>query len=212
MTSKQYEELCRYFAAWLFQIPIDRVRSAAIHNSARPDLSSYAHQIDLYWEIETPAALFLLIANAKWRTPPIVVGLDEVLLLQHVKALVGAHKALMMTNTGFGEGAVAYALDEGMALHLVRPGFDYCRLHPSDPEIIQSQFQGQAKLLAGRPVCLHELILKGGQAAAQQQSAAEPSATTPLESTAIVRRVFTSRQTTARPRPRTQAAAKPCVT
>ncbi len=190
MTSKQYEELCRYFLAGLFQIPVDQVLSTTILNPARPELASYAHQIDLYWQIETPAAHYLHIANAKWRTPPTCVDLEEVLLLQQVKTQVAAHKAILMTNVGFQEGALAFALDEGMALYLVQPGFDYRRLHPSDTAIIQSQLQSQARLRSGQPVCLHELILKGGQSAAQQASAAEPSTATPLESTPVLRKVF----------------------
>src|SRR5713226_8285252 len=143
MNSKQYEELCRYFLAELFQIPIDRVCSLDIASPTWPELSHYAHQIDLYWEIETPAARYLHIANAKWVTRP--VEQSGVLLLQQVKTKVGAHKAIMMTNVGFTDGAMTAALEEKMALHLVQPGFDYRRLHPSDPEVIQSQLQSQAR-------------------------------------------------------------------
>src|SRR6266849_3225182 len=158
MTSKQYEELCRYFLAWLFQIPIDQVLSTDVVNPTRPELASYAHQIDLYWEMEIPAARYLHIANAKWRTPSKHVELQDVLLLQQVKTQVGAHKAILMTNTGYEEGVMAFAADEGMALYLVQPGFDYRRLHPSDPRIIQSQLQSQARLRSGQRVCLHELV------------------------------------------------------
>jgi hypothetical protein len=188
MTSKQYEELCRYFVAWLFQIPIDRVHSLDAPNPLRPELSSFSHQLDLCWDIETPAARYLHIANAKWRTPPHTVEQNEVLLLQQVKSQVDAHKAMLMTNFGYTDGAMLAAQDAGVALHLVKPGFDYRRLHPVDPAIIQSQLQSLARM-AGRPLCVHELLLKGGQAAAQQASGAE-QATTPLESTGIVRKVF----------------------
>src|SRR5260370_29720835 len=102
MTSKQYEELCRYFVAGLFQIPINRVRSIDAANAGPTQLLSCAHQIDLYWEIETPAARYLHVANAKWAARPVELG--DVLLLQQVKTQVGAHKAILMTNLGFTPG------------------------------------------------------------------------------------------------------------
>jgi hypothetical protein len=206
MTSKQYEELCRYFAAWLFQIPIDHVHSLDAPNPLRPELSPFAHQIDLCWDLETPAARYLHIANAKWRTPPHPVDQDAVLLLQQVKSQVDAHKAMLMTNFGYTDGAMLAAQDAGVALHLVKPAFDYRRLHPVDPAIIQSQLQSLARM-AGRPLCVHELLLKGGQAAAQQQNASEPSPATPLESTGIVRKVFHQQATESSPPSTTGAAS-----
>jgi hypothetical protein len=205
MTSKQYEELCRYFVAWLFQIPIDQVHSLDEPNPLRPELSTFAHQIDLFWDIETPAARYLHIANAKWRTPPQPVEQNDVLLLQHVKSQVDAHKAVLMTNFGYTDGAMLAAQDAGLALHLVKPGFDYRRLHTSDPAIIQSQLQSLARM-AGRPLCVQELLLKGGQAAAQQASAAEQSPATPLEGTGIWRKVFHQQAAESSPPSATEAA------
>ncbi len=197
MTSKQYEELCRYFVAGLFQIPINRVRSIDAANAGPTQLLSCAHQIDLYWEIETPAARYLHVANAKWAARPVELG--DVLLLQQVKTQVGAHKAILMTNLGFTPGVMTAGLEQGIALYLVQPAFDYRRLHRSDAAIIQSQLQSQARLRSGQPVCIHELILKGGQAAAQQASAPEQSTATPLESTPIIRKVFHQQATESNP-------------
>src|SRR5260370_42363647 len=80
MTSRQYEELCRFFLADLFQIGIHQVLSMEMMNPARPNFPSYRHQIDLYWDIETEAARYLHIANAKFRAPPLLIDQRDVLL------------------------------------------------------------------------------------------------------------------------------------
>src|SRR6516165_2476022 len=143
MTSKQYEELCRYFLAELFQLKLDQIQSCEVVNPWRPGMPQYAHQIDLHWQVENETIRYLHIANAKWREAPTYVDLSEVLLLQQVKTKVGAHKAIMMTNLGFTDGAVAAALDEGIALYIVRSTFDTRPLHVSDPLVIQSQLASQ---------------------------------------------------------------------
>ena len=48
----------------------------------------------------------------------------ELRLLQQVRQKVAAHKAVMITNTGFTAGAIAAAKDGGIALHGVRPLLD----------------------------------------------------------------------------------------
>ena len=132
MTSKQYEELCRYFLASQLGIGIDKVVSVEIPNPQRPDLPGYKHQIDLFWETGDSVALYLNIANAKWRGSS-KVDQPEVLLLQQVKQKVAAHKAVMLTNSEFTAGAVAAAQDDGIALHIVRPEFDASVLSPKTP-------------------------------------------------------------------------------
>lgn len=146
MNSVQYEELCRFYIAKKLRISVDLVKSVHVPNPIRPGLPQYKHQIDLYWETEDEISKYLNIANAKWRGPS-KVDQPDVLLLQQVKQKVGAHKALMITNTGFTSGAEAAARDDGIGMHVVVPAFDYSRLPKRNREEIQktlTEAQSQA--------------------------------------------------------------------
>ena len=158
MTSKQYEELCRYFLAMQLGIAIDRVISIEIPNPQRPGLLEYKHQIDLYWEVSDSVAMYLNIGNAKWRGS-CKVDQPEVLLLQQVKQKVAAHKAIMLTNSEFTAGAVAAAQDDGIALHIVRPEFDASVLSFKNAPLIRQQIQDLAGKL-GHQLYSHEVIYK----------------------------------------------------
>ena len=140
MNSIQYEELCRFYLADKLKVNVSEVRSVRLPNPSRPGLPQYKHQIDLYWEISNELVLYLNIANAKWRgTQKVEQG--EILLLQQVKQDLDAHKAMMITNTGFTSGAEAVAQDKGIALHIVTPNFEYNKLNPSNRQIILNQIQ-----------------------------------------------------------------------
>src|SRR5205823_6052823 len=77
--------------------------------------------LDLYWEVDTGAARYVHIANVKWRRPSGRAQLQDVELLDHIRAKVRAQKAFLLTNTGFSDGAEAAALDAGIGLYIVRP-------------------------------------------------------------------------------------------
>jgi len=143
MTSEQYEELCRRFVAEKTGKSVDEIKSVLIPNPRRPGLPEYRHQIDLYWESGDDIALYLNIANAKWRASE-KVQQGEVLLLQQVRQKVGAHKAFMLTNVGFTSGAMAAARDDGIALHTVVPTFDFAALPRSDRRAIQASLNAIA--------------------------------------------------------------------
>jgi hypothetical protein len=136
MTGVQYEELCRYFVANQLKMPIENVLSREIRNPWRLGTSgfgvadTYVHQIDLYWETDDGLARYVNIANAKWRTSSKVQQAD-VLLLQQVRVKVGAHKAIMITNTDFTDVAVRVAKDEGIGLYIVKPEFDTAKMPES---------------------------------------------------------------------------------
>ena len=136
MTGMQYEELCRCFVADQLKMPIEKVLSPQILNPLRLGPSgfgvaeTYVHQIDLYWETEDGLAKYVNIANAKWRTSTKVHQAD-VLLLQQVRVKMGAHKAIMITNTGFTDVAVRVAKDEGIGLYIVKPQFEAAKM-PED--------------------------------------------------------------------------------
>ena len=131
MNDIQYEELCRLYIARRLRLLPTRVRSVRVPNAQRPGLPTYKHQIDLYWETEDALAHYLNIANAKWRGRS-KVSQPEILLLQQVREKVAAHKAVMITNTGFTSGAIAAAYDGGIGLHLVQPNFDTSQLSKSN--------------------------------------------------------------------------------
>ena len=147
MTSKQYEELCRFFLADQLGVAVEDITSVLIPNPTRPNLPAYKHQIDLYWETGDALCRYLNIANAKWRGSS-KVDQPDVMLLEQVKSDVNAHKAVMITSSGFTSGAEAVAQHKGIALHIVRPEFDISGLSPQDPTAIQQQIK---TLAASRP-------------------------------------------------------------
>ena len=158
MNSQQYEELCRYFLAKKLGMSVEQVQSIQIPNPTRPELPVYKHQIDLYWETESELGKYLHIANAKWRGND-KVDQPEVLLLQQVKQKVAAHKALILTTQGYTAGALAAAKDEGIALHIVKPNFDFSILPIQDRSTIQAKLLEVASN-SNQPVSQHEIIHK----------------------------------------------------
>ena len=67
------------------------------------------------------------------------------MLLQQVKQKIAAHKAVMITNTGFTAGAIAVARDDGIALHIVSPAPELERsLVGGDREQLRQQLQSLA--------------------------------------------------------------------
>jgi hypothetical protein len=145
MNSRQngarYEEFCRLFLAEKLEIPIDRIQSRRIPSKTHPDLPEYDNQIDLYWEDQKDLTLYKNFADAKWRGGSKKVSVDKVRNLQQVKEGIDAHKAMMITNTGFTKGAKAFAENHGIALHIVRPEFDIAMLHQTNRETMQTQIQ-----------------------------------------------------------------------
>jgi len=123
MDSREYEELCRRFIADKEGIPLAAVKSSRIPSMGFPDLPLYRHQIDLYWERETDIGRYLNIAEVKWRGQRKVTQ-ETVVKLQQVKQDLAAHKAFVITNVGFTDGAVSMALNKGIALHVVQPDPD----------------------------------------------------------------------------------------
>lgn len=159
MTSEQYEELCRRFIAEKTGKLVDEIKSVLIANPRRPGLPEYRHQIDLYWETGDDIALYLNIANAKWRASA-KVEQGEVLLLQQVRQKVGAHKAFMLTNVGFTAGAIAAARDDGIALHTVGPALDFAALPRSDRQAIRASLNAMATQTQA-PIFSHRVENRG---------------------------------------------------
>lgn len=131
MDSKLYEELCRVYLADQFGVPVEAITSRVIPNPQRPGEPEFSHQIDHYWETGPAAALYVNIANAKWRTSD-KADQGEVLAVHAVKDMVRAHKALLITSTDFTAGARGLAAQHGIGLHVVRPTFDHARIPVGD--------------------------------------------------------------------------------
>jgi len=158
VNSRQYEELCRFFLADRLGISLEEIQPVKILNPRRPGLPGYKHQIDLYWETGDEVALYLNIANAKWRSED-KVDQPEVLLLEQVRQKVGAHKAVMLTNIGFTAGAEAAAQDAGIALHIVQPNFDYKSLPQQRGVAMQTRLQ-QLAANTEKPIYLHQVVYR----------------------------------------------------
>jgi hypothetical protein len=166
MTSQQYEELCRQFLVETLHLDPQQIYSGSMENPRRLGLPRFAHQVDLCWETETDLLRYLHIANAKWHGPRFQVQLPDVLLLQQIKLKLGAHKGILLTNTGYSEGALAAALDEGVALYVVRPEFDGELFAGSQPQKWREQLQAHVRQTPSRPLYSYQLILKGTPALA----------------------------------------------
>jgi hypothetical protein len=123
MTGQQYEAFCRFFLSHQLKISIHDITSPRIAAPGREGPAGYELQVDLYWEAEDQLARYVNVANAKWRRRS-SVGQEDVLLLQKVKEKVGAHKAFLITNSGFTRGAVnaAQAAVPCPAIELTRAG------------------------------------------------------------------------------------------
>src|SRR5260370_29784307 len=173
MTSKQYEELCRILLAAKLQTSIDKVLSLDLESPTRPKLPAYAHQIDLYWEIEDNLVKLVNIADAKWHDHGNRVQMEAVLLLQQVRQQVRAHHAVLITNTDFADGARAAALHLGIALHIVRPVFNPRKLHATDPVVIRRQLRQIVMQTGPRSLYVHQGVGLGGLAPGLQDPAAE---------------------------------------
>ncbi len=173
MNSAQYEELCRRFIADQFDLPVSEVRSARIPNPQRPGMKEFAHQIDHYWETQSDVAKYVNIANAKWRSSR-KVEQGALMKLEAVRQKVGAHKAFIFTNVGFTDGALAAAEDAGIALHIVKPSFDYARLPKSDRDAMQRDLEQLAK--QGRPAYSYQIELRGLDLAVERKVVPSPGA------------------------------------
>lgn len=193
MESKQYEELCRLFLATELEIDLSSIFSADVPCASLPDKPEYKTQIDLYWYTETRLHQYFNIANAKWRSSD-KVDQGEVQLLFQVAQDVRAQKAVMITNIGFTEGALAVADNKGIALHVVRPDFDCANLHPKNADLIRSQLLELCSAQA-KPLYTFDVVHRGFDLTPQdtpEQSSAEPAPVTGPVGGGVQNRVVTA--------------------
>ena len=172
MNGTQYEEFCRLFLADKFGIPIEAIQSRRISSATHPDLSNYKNQIDLYWEDGNELTQYVNIADAKWRGSD-KAPIGKVRELQQVKEDINAHKAMMITNIGFTRDAKNFAENHGIALHIVRPNFDYATLGLGLKNREQIQTQLREPFSSSKPAYIHEVVYRAfdlGTGAAGQSS------------------------------------------
>lgn len=155
MNSKLYEELCRIYLADQFGVPVESITSREIENPQRPGDPEFTHQIDQYWETGPAAALYVNIANAKWRTTD-KADQPEVLAVHAVKEMIRAHKALLLTSTDFTAGARGLAAQHGIGLHIVRATFDHARIPLGDRAAMRAAIMS----LAAKPYTF-EVVHRG---------------------------------------------------
>jgi len=175
MTSIQYEELCRVYIAEQFKIPSSKVTSERLENPAFPGDETFKHQVDLVWTVEDAAVRYFNIANAKWRGTE-KVDQGEIGLLQWVRGCVKAHKALMIGNTDFTEGARKAAEHEGIGLHVVRPDFAVEVLPRTTDRVAIQNALASLAASAGKPLYDHTVVFRALEPAGWTPSATSPDA------------------------------------
>ena len=118
LTSWQYEALCRHALSREYAIPIDDIKTGYLQGPTTT-CQNIRHQIDLYWTSHDGVCDFLCFANAKFLK--INVDLNDIMHLLGVQRDIHAHKAMMITNTGYSSSALLQAREKGIALLVVRP-------------------------------------------------------------------------------------------
>jgi hypothetical protein len=122
LTSLQYEALCRHALSCEYRVLIDNIKTGYLEGATKTDQKT-RHQIDLYWTVCDGVCNFLCIANAKFRKTKVKLG--DIMTLLGVQRDIHAHKAMMITNTGYSDSALVHARDKGIALLIVRPSPDF---------------------------------------------------------------------------------------
>ena len=118
LTCWQYEALCRHALSREYGIPIDDIKTGYLQGPTTT-CQNIRHQIDLYWTSHDGVCDFLCIANAKFLKRNVELG--DIMTLLGVQRDIHAHKAMMITNTGFSSSALLQAREKGIALLIVRP-------------------------------------------------------------------------------------------
>ena len=186
-TSLQFEALCRHAISRLYTLPISEIHTGRLTGASR-NRTHTQHQIDLHWTISDGVCNYLLFANAKWKSPQFKVTLPDLMTLVGVWHDIGAHKAMLITNTGFHTGVITQAKEKGIALLIVRPTefFDPTILPRQNTPQIQQAIEDQAALHPTQPLFTHELIHRAftlpasfNSAFSTQPSAFPPAARSP---------------------------------
>ena len=120
MKGLEYEQFVRAILSEKLKLAPEELQSTHAPGVVLPGASSLQHQIDLFYVQETEVAKYLTIVECKYRASRPV---DQQLVqnLAFVRENVRAHKAIMVTNVGFTNGAKAVAESQEIALVVIEP-------------------------------------------------------------------------------------------
>ncbi len=85
-----------------------------IHRASFTGASGQSYEIDLSFETTIAGARILILVECKCYSRP--VGVDDVSEFAYKIRDIGAHKGILVTTTGFQQGAKTIAIREGIAL------------------------------------------------------------------------------------------------
>jgi len=142
MTSVQYEALCRYVISQIYGIPLSEIHGGHLLGMCHRGQKT-RHQIDLYWDVFDGTLSYRVFANAKWRTDNVEVM--DIMALIGVWRDIGAHKAVLITNTGFDIGVRKQAEEKGIGLLVVRPTMEFEGLGTRGVPVVVEQIVEIAK-------------------------------------------------------------------
>jgi hypothetical protein len=173
LTGWQYEALCRHVISRLYFLPIEKVHSGRVDALANRG-QNLKHQIDLYWDVFDGVCEYRVFANAKWRKHSVQVG--DLMEVIGVWRDIGAHKAMIITNSGFDTGVIKQAEEKGIALLVVQPTLEFEGLSTSGPALVQEVEQIAAA--RNEPVYSVEVVHKAWNQPTNHEPA-NPIAQTP---------------------------------
>lgn len=122
-TGKAHEQIVRA----IFQAILDQeqVRNAVVkHDVKLEGKSGVHHQVDVYWEFSVGDLVYRTIVSCKdWPSSP--VKKDHVLALRGVlDDIPGQPRGVIVSTSGFQEGAEVFANAYGIAAYTLRPAVD----------------------------------------------------------------------------------------
>ena len=130
MTGLEYEQFVRAVLCRILKIPPNKLQSARTPGAVLPNGADIEHQIDLFYVDETEIAEYITIIECKYRVSRPV---DQQLVqnLAFVRDNTRSHKAILVSNQGFTEGARAVAESQKIALLTIEPTTEYAPAAPN---------------------------------------------------------------------------------
>lgn len=130
MTGLEYEQFVRAVLCRKLNIPPEKLQSTHSPGVTLPNAGDIEHQIDLFYVDETEVAEYVTIIECKYRSSRPV---DQTLLqnLAFVRNNTRAHKAIMVSNQGFTDGAYKVAESQKIALLTIEATSEYMPARPN---------------------------------------------------------------------------------